>query len=531
MPEEHTMKHNGPVTQREYVLPDGATLVSTTDLDSRITYCNPSFIEVSGYSREELLGRPHHMIRHPDMPAEAFRDMWDTIRAGHPWSALVKNRRKSGDHYWVLANVTPVLEDGHVNGYMSVRTRPTREQVEGAERLYATMREEARKGTLLHTLHRGQVQLRSPLGRLRRALSFSLGTQLALLTTGLAVGGVGLGAFLPGVLPASLPAGWGLAAALGAAAGLGLAAAAWLRARAVSPLSAMVTTVNRMAAGDLHQTLAAAHGDEMSRIHRGLTQLNVNLQAVVGDVRTQVEGMHHASREISQGSLDLSQRTESQASNLQQTAAALEQITGTIRHNAESAEQANRMAARATAAAEAGGRTASAAVERMSGIRTASARIAEIIGVIESISFQTNLLALNAAVEAARAGEQGRGFAVVAGEVRTLAERTRGAAGEIKGLIDAAVKEVEHGSSLVSETGDTVTQTLQAIRELGSLVAGISHASGEQATGIAQVNSAVAQLDSLTQQNAAMVEQLSAAAGSLNAQAGVVNEAVRIFRH
>jgi methyl-accepting chemotaxis protein len=256
----------------------------------------------------------------------------------------------------------------------------------------------------------------------------------------------------------------------------------------------------------------------------------VNLQAVVGDVRSQVDGIHHAAREISQGSQDLSQRTESQASNLQQTAAALEQITGTIRQNAESAEQANRVAERATAAAEAGGRSADAAVERMAGIRQASARIGEIIGVIESISFQTNLLALNAAVEAARAGEQGRGFAVVAGEVRTLAQRTRQAAGEIKGLIDDAVAEVERGSTLVAQTGDTVTQTLQAMRELGSLVAGISHASKEQATGIAQVNTAVSQLDGLTQQNAAMVEQLSAAAGSLNVQAAVVTEAVRIFR-
>jgi aerotaxis receptor len=516
------MKDNGPVTQREHVLPEGVTLVSTTDLDSRITYCNPAFIQASGYDREELLGQPHHMIRHPDMPAEAFRDMWATIRSGQPWSAMVKNRRKNGDHYWVVANVTPVLEDGQVAGYMSVRTRPSRDQVAAAERLYATMREEAAQGRRVHTLHQGQVRPATVAGRLRAALQLGLGARLALLTTTLALAGTALGA--------ALPTGWGLALALGASAALGLAAAGWLRARAVSPLTEMVGAVNRMAAGDLNQALRTARDDEMGHIHRGLTQLNVNLQAVVGDVRTQVQGMHHATREISQGSLDLSQRTESQASNLQQTAAALEQITGTIRHNAEAAEQANRVAERATAAAEAGGRSAGAAVQRMAGIRQASGRIAEIIGVIDNISFQTNLLALNAAVEAARAGEQGRGFAVVAGEVRMLAQRTRQAAGEIKGLIADAVAEVEQGSRLVSQTGDTVTQTLQAMRELGSLVAGISQASAEQATGIGEVNTAVAQLDGLTQQNAAMVEQLSAAAGSLNAQAVIVNEAVRIFR-
>jgi aerotaxis receptor len=516
------MRNNGPVTQNEYVLPEGGTLVSTTDLDSRITYCNPSFIEASGYSREELLGQPHNMIRHPDMPAEAFRDMWATIRDGHPWSALVKNRRKDGGFYWVVANVTPVLENGRVSGFMSVRTRPARDQVAAAERLYATMRQEAANGHLLHVLQRGQVIRRTALGRLRAALQFGMAGQFGAMTTGLALASAALGA--------AMPSGAGLPAALAAALALGLIAAWWLRRRAVHPLDAVVNAANRMAAGDLHQALVSQGQDELARINRGLTQLNVNLQAVVGDVRTQVEGINHASREISQGSLDLSQRTESQASNLQQTAAALEQITGTIRNNAAAAEEANRLATRATGAAEAGGRSASLAVERMTAIRQASSRIGEIIGVIESISFQTNLLALNASVEAARAGEHGRGFAVVADEVRTLATRTRSAAGEIKQLIEAAAQEVDGGARLVADTGRTVEETLASMRNLATLVASISHASGEQATGIAQVNTAVAQLDSLTQQNAAMVEELSAAAGSLHTQAAVVSEAVRIFR-
>jgi aerotaxis receptor len=516
------VRDNGHVTQNEYLVPEGATLVSTTDLDSRITYVNPSFIEVSGFQREELLGQPHNLIRHPDMPAEAFRDMWQTLRGGQPWSAMVKNRRKNGDHYWVVANVTPVLADGRVNGYMSVRTRATREQVAQAERLYATMREEVAAGRREHVLHRGRVRRLTLGGRLRTAVQWGLGGRLGGVSVALALACAGLGA--------ALPAGAGMPAALAAALALALLAGAWQRRQAVQPLAEVVGTANRMAAGDLRASLAAGRDDELGEIRRGLTQLNVNLQAVVGDVRTQVEGIHHASQEISQGSLDLSQRTESQASNLQQTAAALEQITGTIRSNAAAAEQAHQLAERATAAAEAGGRTAQEAVARMEGIRRASSRIGEIIGVIEGISFQTNLLALNAAVEAARAGEHGRGFAVVASEVRALAGRTRGAAGEIRQLIDDAVQEVEGGSRLVGDTGRTAGETVGAMRELGALVAGISHASGEQATGIAQVNTAVGQLDSLTQQNAAMVEQLSAAAGALNAQAAVVAEAVRIFR-
>ena len=130
------MRTNLPVTQQEFVIPDGVTIVSTTDLQGRISYCNPAFIAVSGYSREELLGQPHNLVRHPDMPSEAFRDLWATLQQGSPWSALVKNRRKNGDHYWVMANATPVVQNGQTVGYMSVRTKPSRQQIEQAEPVY-----------------------------------------------------------------------------------------------------------------------------------------------------------------------------------------------------------------------------------------------------------------------------------------------------------------------------------------------------------------------------------------------------------
>ena len=140
------MRSTGPVTQREYVIEDGATLVSTTDLKSRITYCNPGFVVASGFNRDELIGQPHNLIRHPDMPEEAFRDMWATIQAGKPWSAPVKNRRKDGDYYWVIANATPLMQNGQPVGYMSVRTEATREQIRDAEALYARLREEKARG-------------------------------------------------------------------------------------------------------------------------------------------------------------------------------------------------------------------------------------------------------------------------------------------------------------------------------------------------------------------------------------------------
>jgi aerotaxis receptor len=174
------MRTNLPVTHQEFVIPEGVTLVSTTDLQSRITYCNPAFVAVSGFERDELIGQHHNLVRHPDMPAEAFRDMWATLASGTPWSALVKNRRKNGDHYWVVANATPVMENGQAVGYMSVRTKPTREQVQGAEALYARMRSEATSGSARIALHHGRVVRTGLMGQLQRMAQLTLGKRIAI---------------------------------------------------------------------------------------------------------------------------------------------------------------------------------------------------------------------------------------------------------------------------------------------------------------------------------------------------------------
>jgi len=173
------LRHNLPVTNQEFPFPTGQTLVSTTDTKGRILYCNPAFIQVSGYSKQELLGHPHNLIRHPDMPEEAFRDMWDTIRSGCPWSAPVKNRRKDGSFYWVMANVTPLLnESGQCEGYMSVRTEPQRAQVQAAEALYARMRRERDEGRQVLALKAGRLIQLSAWGRLRERLRFGLPSKL-----------------------------------------------------------------------------------------------------------------------------------------------------------------------------------------------------------------------------------------------------------------------------------------------------------------------------------------------------------------
>jgi len=518
------MRNNLPVTQKEFVIPDGVTLVSTTDLKSHITYCNPAFIAVSGYDREELLGQPHNIVRHPDMPAEAFRDMWATLQSGSPWSALVKNRRKNGDHYWVMANATPVVENGQVVGYMSVRTKPTRQQIEGAEALYARMRAEAQNGRASLALNRGAVVGTGLIGQMRRRFQLTVGRKLSLGAVALAAAGL-LGGELASPFGAA-----GLAVASAALLAVSLAGAALMRRQVVTPLEAAVKFANQMAAGDLSARFNAKHKAEFGELARALNQLNVNLQAVVADVRHEVEGVQVASSQIAAGNQDLSSRTESQASSLQETAASMEQLTSTVQQSANSSREATHLAMRAATVAREGNAAMAQVVNTMDDINRSSQRIGEIIQVIDGISFQTNILALNAAVEAARAGEQGRGFAVVAGEVRQLAQRTLAAAKEIKVLIDESAHKVAQGSQLVHDTGATIGKVVTAVEQVNGLITEITGATDEQSMGIAQINQAVGQLDAVTQQNSAMVEELAAAASSLTAQAAVMNDAVRIFR-
>ncbi|MDR7153088.1 aerotaxis receptor [Hydrogenophaga palleronii] len=518
------MRSNLPVTHNEFVVPDGVNLVSTTDLQSHITYCNPAFVAVSGYGRDELLGQPHNLVRHPDMPQEAFRDMWETLKSGSPWSALVKNRRKNGDHYWVVANATPIVENGQAVGYMSVRTKPSREQVQEAEALYARMRAERDSGKISIALHRGRVVRTGIRGALNSATELTLGRVIGGVCVALAVSGVVIGEIASGMSSSTQMA---MAIPL-----LGVSVlAAWLLRRImVGPLQKAIRFANTMAAGDLSARFEGASRGEFGELAKALNQLNVNLQAVVSDVRHEVEGVQVASNEIASGNQDLSSRTESQASSLEETAASMEQLTSTVENSTNSAREAASLSQRAATVAREGNDAMGNVVSTMDEISRSSSRIGEIIQVIEGISFQTNILALNAAVEAARAGEQGRGFAVVAAEVRSLAQRTSTAAKEIKVLIDESAQKVSQGSQLVHSTGQTMNNVVGAVEQVNVLITDITSASSEQSMGIAQINQAVGQLDSVTQQNSAMVEELAAAASSLQAQAVVMQDAVRIFR-
>jgi aerotaxis receptor len=514
------MRTNLPVTQREYDFPASATLMSTTDLTSHITYANDAFVQVSGYAREDIQGQAHNLVRHPDMPPEAFADMWATLKAGEPWTALVKNRREDGDHYWVRANATPVVRDGRHVGYMSVRTKPARDEVAAAELLYARFRNGTARRLRFHKgliSHTGFMRWRS----LGQTMPVRWRLRLAALAATPAVIAC---AWLQGL------AGTGLLEFAACAAGCMAATTWWLQSQISTPLEQMRDQALRVAAGDTQAAQPMDRVDEIGMTMRSIGQLGLTFRWIIDDVSGQVQVARTATTEIAQGTTDLSGRTEQAAASVEETAASMEQMTATVKSNADTARQASQLSDSASAAATKGGHAVAGVVETMGDITRSSRKISEIIGVIDGIAFQTNILALNAAVEAARAGEQGRGFAVVANEVRSLAQRSAAAAKEIKTLITASVERVESGSRQVDEAGHRMEDIVVQVQRVSTMIGEINAATVEQATGIAQVSQAIGHIDQVTQQNAALVEQSSAASESLSQQMGRLADAVGVFR-
>jgi methyl-accepting chemotaxis protein len=306
---------------------------------------------------------------------------------------------------------------------------------------------------------------------------------------------------------------------------------AWWNTRSITrPMARALEVANTVAAGDLTSRIEVTSRDETGMLLQALRTMNGNLVRTVGTVRTSTDAIGTAASEVAAGNLDLSARTEQQASALEETASSMEELTATVKQNADNARQANTLAEAASQVAGRGGRVIGDVVGTMEQINASAGKIADIIGVIDGIAFQTNILALNAAVEAARAGEQGRGFAVVASEVRNLAQRSAAAAKEIKSLIGDSTQAVTAGSKLVGEAGATMAEIVESVRRVTDIMSEITSASMEQTAGIEQINGAISQMDQVTQQNAALVEEAAAASASMQEQAANLAEAVSIFK-
>lgn len=538
-------------TNVETVVPEGVFIVSQTDLKGRITEANTAFAEICGYQVEEMLGKPHNLIRHPDMPREAFADLWRSLQAGRPWQGVVKNRRSDGGFYWVLANASPVRENGKVVGYQSIRFKPTREQVAGAEAAYRKIREGDRS---LKIVEGRAVRERANWVRVatrsstQRAASMVLSVLAAVLGFILLLGGGWHGA-----LAGAAGGVFGLSAAVAL---FGLAFTLPRDGRDRKVLEDYLDGV--LESGDLTRRCTLAREEGLGGISRKLSLLIGWMQATVLSVSDAVTHVEGGTQEVFQEVLEIDKAANSQSAASSSVAAAAAELGLTIRevseHLRNTENTVSRTGERATEGAGVTERVAEqihALAEAIQGasseveaLGTSSAEVGQIAGVIREIADQTNLLALNASIEAARAGEAGRGFAVVASEVRNLADRTMKATGNIDALIlkikgdsERAIRGMRAGEAQVTESVTMVQSAKDALTGINALmgeavqrVTEIATSSTQQTEAMNEISRNITQVATMTEQNEAVVRRTTELMKELNPMVGRVQKAVLQYR-
>jgi aerotaxis receptor len=514
------MKINQPVTTTECFLQPGRPVVSKTDLQGRITYANESFLAISGFSRAELLGADHSIVRHPDMPPAAFADLWRTIKADQPWRGLVKNRTRSGDFYWVEAYVTPLTDQGRTIGYMSVRNTPARTDVAAAEALYA----QARAGT-------AQIpQTPLPGRHLPPAAAWWIAALFA-AALGLGAGAVG------GVAGLAM----GAAAALLA---LGMAGAA--QVGLLVPLDALAGHMRALDEGRLADRVAMparAHG-ALAMAFAQLEAMRIHLRAMFADVLISAGEVEARARKLDEAVRSLHGTLEQQGDRVSQVAAAMEQMSVSVTEISQNTAQGLEAAHRTEALAQSGIAVMAAGLEsgsRMSQVVDSTqkeiaqvdqsvGRISEVTRIIRDIADQTNLLALNAAIEAARAGEQGRGFAVVADEVRKLSERTAQSTQHITAGVEDIVRQAHAAVATMGAASADVTESAARIRESSQSLDQIWSASREAARAAGEVTSMLQQQSVASHEVANAMELLSGTIEASSNDVAIVGTATAELR-
>jgi aerotaxis receptor len=490
------MRNNQPITNREKPIPQGATLVSKTDPKGVIVYASKDFSDVSEYENDAMVGEPHNMVRHPEMPQAAFGDLWERIKNGRPWRGMVKNRARSGDHYWVEAQVSPQYKNGRLAGFMSVRRPPTREQVEDAERLYAKLNKQGKNA---------QVDTRSGIRKFFN--SIPIGVRLAFLVVGsISTGIVPLTLYLLG-FPVIYIVGAGLTIGI-----LKLPVLLWTRSVVLKHVKLAYELLKDMGEGDFTRSIDIRDNSETGRVLESLQIMNTNISGLIfqmietgKDLNSGAKVLADSSQNLSSGIEQISQQTTTISSasnqmnqNLQVVSSAVEEMSISIGEVATKASEGARVSKEAATIAQ----------ETQSLVRdlgTGAENIGKVIEIIAKIAEQTNMLALNASIEAAGAGEAGKGFAVVASEVKELAKQTAASSEDIKKQIQAIQKSTD--------------ETIQAIGNITGIITRVNE-------GNASIASAVEEQSMTTKEIASNVNQISTASGEINKNISGISVAV-----
>jgi aerotaxis receptor len=527
------MKNNQPVTQREITLPANTYIVSQTDLKGIITDVNDAFIDTSGFTREELIGKNHNIVRHPDMPQAAFADLWASVKAGLPWRGIVKNRCKSGDHYWVDALIVPIQKNGMTTGYMSVRRAPTRSQVSEAETLYASLRGQ-----------NPQITKKPPM---------ALTTLFYLLLAAIGLPLVANLVIMQLALPQWLDMLTGVLALLPL-----LPLIILMRKRIFLPMEHLQEMLSRMAEGDLSERYPIQRDDEIGHVANALSTMQTRWLVSLDNLQVAIRETYGVIQTVERKASAIDGQINQQHDRISSTAAATEELYQSI------AEVANSAAETASAAGSSQSRVGQSQLSMEEGMRAADqvvysvqhsntviselnlavGKIGDIAQVIKEISDQTNLLALNAAIEAARAGEVGRGFAVVADEVRKLAERTGGSTGEITKTIatiqqlaadvgasmENAADEVSTSTSKIRESGTTLAEVAAASLQTVNMARHIANAADQQKLAGEEIAVNMEQVSHLSEQSQSELNELARSMRGLEQAAAHIKDAVSNFR-